>query len=108
MFDKKPIKITQRVMPSGYSHLETILLIDDEEATRLSDWVVGYYHCKHCNAYKAYASKLPPVGSTQIVVAEMHNERNAFWREHSHGDGRILLFERDIDNSNLKKDGHML
>jgi hypothetical protein len=97
MFKKKPIKITQKILSSGYAHLETILLIDDEEATRLSDWVVGYYHCKHCNAYKAYAEKLPPVGSTQQVVVKMHNERNAFWREHHHGDGRILLFEKDIE-----------
>lgn len=96
MFEKKPIKITQHILPSGYRHLETIILINDQEATRLSDWVVGYFHCKHCDAYQAYAGKLPPAGSTQNVVPKMHNERNAFWRAHHHGDGQIVLLERDM------------
>jgi hypothetical protein len=95
MFNRKPIKITQAILPSGYAHLETIILIDDNEATRLSDWVVGYYHCKQCGAYQAYAGKLPPAGSPQQVVPAMHNERNAFWRAHHHGDGRIVLFEKE-------------
>jgi DNA topoisomerase IA len=94
---KKPIKITQRILKSGYRHLETILLINDEEATRLSDWVVGYFHCKQCNTYKAYAGKLPSAGSVQIIVPKMINERNSFWREHHHGDGRIVLFEKDVE-----------
>jgi hypothetical protein len=94
---KTKIKITQRILETGYAHLETIMLIDDNEATRLSDWVVGYYHCKQCGAFKGYANKLPPVGSTQVVVPAMHNDRNAFWREHHHGDGRILLFEKDME-----------
>jgi hypothetical protein len=97
MFKKKPIKITPHVLPSAYTHLETILLIGDKEAARLSNWVVGYFHCKHCNAYQAYAGKLPPIGSSQKVVPKMHNEKNAFWREHHHGDGRIMLFEKDIE-----------
>ena len=92
---KTKIKIKQSILESGYRHLETILLIDDDEATRLSDWTVGYFHCKVCNEFQGYAGKLPPVGSTQQVVPEMHNERNAFWRKHHHGNG-MILFEKDL------------
>lgn len=98
---KTRIKIKQRVLPSSYRHLETLLLIDDKEATRLSDWIVGYYHCKQCNAFRGFAYKLPPAGSVQSLIAEAHNDRNEFWRYHSHGDGRIILFEKDIAASSL-------
>lgn len=90
-------------MSSGYVHLETILLLDDKEAARLSDWIVGYYHCKQCNAFQAFSCKLPPVGSTQQEVPKMTNERNSFWRQHHHGDGRILLFERDVETCFVEK-----
>ena len=101
---KTEIKIKQRVLESGYSHLETILLIDDNEATRLSDEVVGYFHCKQCGAFQAYAGKLPPKNMGDGINFRMHNERNAFWRAHCHGDGRILLFEKDIPDEESEEE----
>jgi hypothetical protein len=95
MFNKKYIKITQYALESGYSWLETILLIGDKELEKLNDWTVGYYHCKQCDGWQSFSGKLPPVGQNP-ESKEMHNERNKFWREHAHGDGRIILFERDL------------
>ena len=94
---KTKIKITQHVLKSANTHLETILLISDKELTRLSDWTVGYYHCRYCGEFKGFAYKLPSEGSTQVISAEAINERNAFWRSHCHGDGMILLLAKDID-----------
>lgn len=94
---KTKIKITQHVRPSYYSWLETITLIDDKELGRLSDWTVGYYHCKHCNTFQGFAYKLPPEGSQDPVNPKAHNDRNAFWRRHCHGDGMILLTEKDME-----------
>lgn len=98
LFEPK-IRINQVVVPSGYRWLSTILLVDDREAERLSDWSVGYYHCSHCHAYQGFAHQLPPLnkyGDTTTDPA-VHNERNAFWRKHAHGDGRIIMFERDME-----------
>jgi hypothetical protein len=87
----KPIKITQATMQFGLQPwLETIYLIDDRELSRLSDWTVGYYHCKHCGAYQGFAHQIRDDGPS----AKAHNERLDFMREHAHGDGRIALFER--------------
>lgn len=96
MFD--PIHITQQFIPSSYSHLGLILLLDDKEVERLGDWTIGFHHCKQCGTYEAYAHKLPPLDryGQAPVDAAMHNSRNAFWRKHAHGDGRILLFEKDL------------
>ena len=96
MKKKTKIRIRQVILDSGYRWIETIMLIDDKEAERLNDWTVGYFHCKECNAFQGFAGKLPPIDGNG-VSPKMHNERNAFWREHSHGDGRIILFEKDID-----------
>jgi hypothetical protein len=94
---KTRIKITQNIIPSGYSWLEAIVLVDDKELSRVSDWTVGWYHCKHCNTFQGFSYKVPPEGSHESVNAKAHNERNAFWREHCHGDGMILLIEKDIE-----------
>jgi len=96
IFKKNKIKIRQISLPSGYLWLETILLLDDKEAERLNDWTVGYYHCTECDTWQAFADKLPPKDQNP-VSKKMHNERNKFWREHAHGDGRILLFEQDME-----------
>lgn len=95
MLKKKYIKINQYALPSSYSWLETIILIDDREVERLNDWTIGYYHCKHCDTWQSYSGKLPPIGEDP-ESKQMHNERNEFWRKHAHGDGRIILLERDI------------
>ncbi len=93
---RKPINITQGIIKNEFqTWLETIVLVDDKEAERLGDWTVGFYHCKHCGAYQGFSYQLPPVGGDP-VIPQAHNDRNAFWRAHAHGDGRVMLFERDI------------
>ena len=100
-FTKRTIRITQRSIPSAYAWLETIFLVDDRELDHVSDWTVGYYHCIQCDTFRGFAYELHPKHSPQVVSPQAHNERNAFWRTHAHGDGRILLFEKDmIDNAN--------
>ena len=102
----KYINITQNAIESGYSWLETIVLVSDVELPRLNDWTVGHYHCKQCNAYQGFSHQLPAPEKAdhsgeltyQPVSAKAHNERNAFWRAHAHGDGRIFLFEKDMEN----------
>jgi hypothetical protein len=97
MFFNKPIKVTQGVIENQFqTWLETIVLVDDKEAARLGDWTVGFYHCKHCGAYQGFSYKLPPVDGDEKVNPQMHNDRNEFWRAHAHGDGRVILFEKDI------------
>jgi hypothetical protein len=98
LFKQGPIRIRQEVLPSGYKWLETILLIDDVQAEKLSDWTVGYYHCIYCREYQGFAYKLPPKNKygDSSVNPVAHNERNKFWRKHAHGDGRILMFEKDL------------
>lgn len=104
MFSRKPIKITQGIIPNQFQPwLETILLIDDKEAERLGDWTVGFYRCKYCEAYQGFSYQLPPVQKDAMdgtpysgTIPQAHNDRNEFWRKHAHGDGRILLFEKDM------------
>src|SRR5574341_1165227 len=89
---KPPIKISQHVIRNEFQPwLETILLIDDSEVKRLSDWSIGFFHCSHCHTYQGFAYKAPPPDGDP-VLKEAHNDRNAFWREHAHGSGRIFLF----------------
>lgn len=89
----KPIHVTQASVPYGLqSWLETILLVDDKEASRLNDWTVGYYHCKHCGAFQGFAYKLDDNGPS----AKAHNEQLDFMLAHAHGDGRIALFEKKL------------
>ncbi len=96
IFSRKPIRITQYVIPNKFqSWLETIVLVDDKEAARLNDWTVGFYHCKHCGTFQGFTYNLSNVNS-EGVNAKAHNDRNAFWHAHAHGDGRIALFERDM------------
>jgi hypothetical protein len=87
-----PIKITQATQPYGLqSWLETIFLIDDKELSRLNDWTVGYYHCKHCDTFQGFAYQI-----NGEVNPKAHNEQLDFMRAHAHGDGRISLFERYV------------
>ena len=88
------IHVTQHIVKNEFQKwLETVLLVSDNEAERLSNWTVGYYHCSHCNTWKGFAYQLSPMDE---VNPQAHNERNDFWRNHAHGDGRVILFERDI------------
>ena len=90
------IKTSPWELKSAYAWLSTIILISDQEVERLNDWTVGYYHCSHCNTSKGFALKLPSKDGGDPVSPIAHNERNQFFREHAHGDGRILLFEKDL------------
>ena len=91
------IRIKQHIQVSPYPWLETIFLIDDKEAARLGDWTVGYFHCSQCDAYESWSGQLPAYDPTSDGAStEAHNKRNAFWRKHAHGDGRIVLFEKDM------------
>jgi hypothetical protein len=100
----KPIKVSQGIIKQNFQPwLLTILLVDDKEAARLDDWTVGFYHCTQCGAYQGFAYQLPPVQEDALdgrpyggVNPQAHNDRNAFWRAHAHGDGRVLLFEKDL------------
>jgi len=90
----KPIRITQFTNGYGLQEwLETIHLIDDKELSRLSDWTVGYYHCKHCGAYQGFSYHI----DGNSVSAKAHNEQLDFMLAHAHGDGRILMFEKRIE-----------
>lgn len=93
MSEQETIITHEHHVQSSYPWLETIMLIDDVQAESLSDWVVGYFHCKQCGAYRGWAHKLPPKGSRAGGQA-MTNDRNRFWHEHAHGDGRIVLLEK--------------
>ena len=88
------IHIKQRILISPYPWLEIIMLVEDKEAERLNGWTIGFYHCKNCNQYQAYAYELPVIGEAN---PKAHNDRNAFWRKHAHGDGRIALLEKDME-----------
>ncbi|HCR71212.1 MAG TPA: hypothetical protein DIW23_07205 [Anaerolineae bacterium] len=94
IFDNKP-----KVVESNYEWLETIFLVDDEQAQKLSDWTVGYFHCLHCETYQGFAFKLPPIETDEEdnvingVSIEAHNARVDFFHEHSHGDLFILMVE---------------
>lgn len=131
-FKRQPIRISQNILSSSYRWLETIVLVDDIEAERCGDYTVGFYHCKQCDTYQGFAIKLPPkpepfcprcnrdagngfgcvysahegarypVAREGVVSARAHNERNAFWRAHAHGDGLMLLLERDIPEPGVK------
>ena len=114
---KTKIRINQWVLGSGYSWLETILLLDDKEVKKVNDYTLGFFHCKECDTFEGFCFKLPPEYvcykhpegcfdevnckndryKNESPSKEMHNARNAFWRNHHHGDGRILVFERDIE-----------
>lgn len=92
-----PIKITQATIPYGLqSWLETIVLVDDQELKRLGDWTVGYYHCKHCDAYQGFAYHV----DGDKPSAKAHNEQLDFMLTHAHGDGRIMLFEKCMPEEN--------
>jgi hypothetical protein len=89
----KPIKITQATLPYGLqSWLETILLIADPELKRLNDWSIGYYHCKECETYQGFSYQI-----TEEVIPKGHNEQLEFMLAHAHGDGRIALFEKRME-----------
>lgn len=94
------IKISQHIMPSPYPWLDTLLLVDDATAEKLSRWTVGYFRCTHCNTFQEFAYQLPEYDPTSDgSSAQAHNDRNKFWREHHHGDGRIILFKKDVEVS---------
>ena len=87
----KPVKITQATQQYGLqSWLETIFLISDKELSRLNDWTVGYYHCKHCNAYQGFAYHL----DKNEPNPKAHNDQLDFMLAHAHGDGRIMIFDK--------------
>lgn len=90
----KPIRITQATLQYGLQPwLETIFLIADTELSRLNDWTVGYYHCKRCEAYQGFSYQITSDGEPS---PKAHNERLEFMRAHSHGDGRIMLFDKPM------------
>lgn len=77
-----PINITQMVVPDeNLPWLEIILLVDDAEVKRLSDWAVGYYHCQRCGEYQGFAYKLPEVEGQ--VSPDMHLDRQNFTLRHA-------------------------
>src|SRR5262249_40238108 len=126
MFEKKPAQFNPGIIKSGYSWLETIVFFDDKLLEKYGDWSMGLYHCKSCGEYQGFCFKVPPkpqpfcpacnhnygdgfhcsnpehesgkylVAPEGEVSKEAHNSRNAFWRKHAHGDGRIVLFERNL------------
>lgn len=96
----KPIRIYQYVVPfHPQDWIETILLVDDNEAARLNNWTVGYYHCRHCGAWRAFSYQLPEMDKYGNYPANpiAHNDRLDFWVAHAHGDGRVVLFERKME-----------
>ncbi len=89
-----PIRITQATLQYGLQEwLETIFLIADEELPGLNNWTVGYYHCKHCNTYQGFAYRL----EEDKPNVKAHNEQLDFMLVHAHGDGRIALFEKHLE-----------
>ncbi len=104
-FQKKYVRVRQYLLRSPYPWLETIFLISDRELDHLSGWTLGFYHCTACGAYQGFAHRVPDLlpadqpgnKAYQPTDPIAHNERNAFWRLHAHGDGRVILFERDME-----------
>ncbi len=90
-----PIKLQQYVLKDTmFKWLETILLTNDKQSEKLSNWCIGFYHCKHCDTYEPYMYKLPEKNKygDYPVNAEAIASHNTFRRNHNHGDGRVLLF----------------
>jgi len=95
-FKTEFVKTNQHKIKSSYRWLETVIFFTDDLARQYGGYCMGFYHCQACGAYEGFCFKLPDMDSPQLVSAEAHNSRNQFWRKHAHGDGRILLMERDI------------
>lgn len=99
LFEVPPIpRLTPYSIESGYSWLETIVFFDDRGLERYGDYCMGMYHCKHCDTYEGFCEHLP---KDVLASKVLHNSRNKFWRSHAHGDGRIILFERDMDSDSM-------
>lgn len=96
---KLSIKIKPYEIPSGHNFqpwIKKIGMIDDSQLEKTNDATFGLFNCTKCDVYQPYHFKLPPLGSSDPVSKEAHNEWVDFQLKHAHGDGRVALFERKM------------